>query len=176
MNYRRLSILSDSELLVSGRLKKCAFALILLTIFAVGCQQTDRPCTEPVVTIKAPETEVLALKQYIDSNHIAAKADDRGFFYTIDAPGAGVKPTACSNVTVNYTGKLTNGKTFDSASGISFGLNQLILGWQEGIPLVAPGGSITLYLPPSLAYGSQDQNEIPGNSILVFKIDLVKIN
>lgn len=157
-------------------MKNYLFCLFLLAICLGGCQPSDRPCTEPVITTKAPESEITTLKQYIESSHIAAKADERGFFYTIDAPGSGVKPTACSNVTVNYTGKLTNGKTFDSASGISFGLNQLILGWQEGIPLVAPGGSITLYLPPSLAYGPQDQNDIPGNSILVFKIDLVKVN
>ncbi len=144
---------------------------------AGSCRQADQgPCTEPVVSIKAHYEEIATLKHYIDSSHIAAKFDERGFYYTIDAPGKGAKPDACSNVTVNYSGKLTNGKTFDSASGISFYLNQLILGWQEGIPLVAPGGSITLYLPPSLAYGSQDQNDIPGNSILVFKIDLVKIN
>ena len=65
---------------------------------------------------------------------------------------------------------------FDSGNGVSFGLNQLIVGWQEGIPLIAPGGSITLYLPPSLAYGAQAQQGIPANSILVFQIDLIRIN
>ncbi|GAB3794348.1 hypothetical protein GCM10028819_07770 [Spirosoma humi] len=157
-------------------MKKYAFALLGWALAVVGCQQADRPCTEPVVSTKAPQEETVLLKQYIDANHIPAKADDRGFYYTIESPGSGNKPTACSNVTVNYSGKLTNGKTFDSASGISFTLNQLIVGWQEGIPLLAPGGSIVLYLPPSLAYGSQEQGEIPANSILVFKIDLVKVN
>ena len=157
-------------------MKKYIFALLFWALMASSCQQADRPCTEPVISIKAPQEETATLKQYIDTNHIPAKADNRGFYYTIESPGSGNKPTACSNVTVNYSGKLTNGKTFDSASGISFTLNQLVLGWQEGIPLVAPGGSITLYLPPSLAYGSQEQGEIPANSILVFKIDLVKVN
>jgi FKBP-type peptidyl-prolyl cis-trans isomerase FkpA len=105
-----------------------------------------------------------------------ATADERGFYYTIHSAGSGTKPTICSNVTVNYTGKLTTGSTFDSANGISFDLNRLIVGWQAGIPLIAPGGSITLYLPPSLAYGSQAQTGIPANSILVFRIDLVKVN
>lgn len=158
-------------------MKNYTFALLFLALLTGSCQQGDQgPCTEPVVSIKAHYEDVDVLKKYIETNHITAKADARGFYYIIDAPGSGAKPDACSNVTVNYSGKLTNGKTFDSASGISFYLNQLILGWQEGIPLIAPGGSITLYLPPSLAYGSEDQNEIPGNSILVFKIDLVKIN
>ena len=87
-----------------------------------------------------------------------------------------MKPTVSSNVTVNYTGKLTNGNTFDSGKGVSFGLNQLITGWQYGIPLIAPGGSITLYLPPSLAYGSRATVDIPANSVLIFTIDLVRVN
>lgn len=158
-------------------MKKYGFSLLFCALIAGSCQQADQgPCTQPTVTTKAPEVEITTLKQYIDSSRISAKADERGFYYTIESPGSGAKPTACANVTVNYAGKLTNGTTFDSASGISFDLNQLIVGWQEGIPLVAPGGSITLYLPPSLAYGSQEQNGIPANSILVFKIDLVKIN
>ncbi|RYF50166.1 MAG: FKBP-type peptidylprolyl isomerase, partial [Cytophagaceae bacterium] len=109
---------------------------------------------------------------YITSKGIKATADERGFYYTIQSPGTGAKPTICSEVTVNYVGKLTNNETFDSGNDVSFGLNQLVLGWQEGIPLIAPGGKITLYLPPSLAYGSQEQPGIPANSILVFEIEL----
>lgn len=151
--------------------------LLAVTLFASGCQPGDTtPCTATTVSTKAPASEVTALKQYIDSNKIAATADERGFYYTIQSAGTGSKPTVCSNVTVNYVGKLTNGNTFDSGNGVRFGLNQLILGWQEGIPLIAPGGSITLYLPPSLAYGSAAQNGIPANSILVFTIDLTSIN
>ncbi|MGV3556728.1 FKBP-type peptidyl-prolyl cis-trans isomerase [Larkinella arboricola] len=125
---------------------------------------------------KAPEAEVAILKEFIDASGISATADERGFYYTIHSPGSGPKPTVRSNVTVNYEGSLTNGKIFDSGKNISFGLYQLILGWQEGIPLIAPGGSITLYLPPSLAYGSRAQGGIPANSILIFKIDLIRIN
>lgn len=157
-------------------MNKYGFMLAVCSLFAGSCQQTNQPCTQTNITTKAPQEEVIALKQYINDSRIPAKADDRGFYYTIQSPGSGTKPTVCSNVTVNYTGMLTNGKVFDSASGISFDLNQLIVGWQEGIPLLAPGGRITLYLPPSLAYGSQEQNDIPANSILVFKIDLVEIN
>ncbi|GAB4018072.1 hypothetical protein GCM10028808_51460 [Spirosoma migulaei] len=158
-------------------MNKYGYVLAVCWLLAGSCRQADQsPCNLTTVTTKAPQEEIAALKQYIGTNRIAAKADNRGFYYTIQSPGLGAKPTVCSNVTVNYTGMLTNGATFDSSSGISFDLNQLIVGWQEGIPLVAPGGSITLYLPPSLAYGSQEQNDIPANSILVFKIDLIKIN
>lgn len=158
-------------------MKNYAFALLMGALVTSGCQDTDQtPCNAVAVTTKAPAAEVSALKQYIDANKIVATADDRGFYYTIQSPGTGTKPTVCSNVTVNYVGKLTNNTTFDSGKSVSFGLNQLIIGWQEGIPLIAPGGSITLYLPPSLAYGSQAQGSIPANSILIFQIDLIRIN
>lgn len=159
-------------------MKKYGFIVLVGTLLMGGClpNAEQTPCDPTPISIKAPQAEIVALKQFIDTSRIAATADDRGFYYTIQSPGTGSKPTICSNVTVNYTGKLTNGSTFDSGNGVTFGLNQLILGWQEGIPLVAPGGSITLYLPPSLAYGQQAQSGIPANSILIFTIDLVRIN
>lgn len=150
---------------------------LAIVFFLTGCQSADRgPCESAPVTEKAPQNEIDKLKQFIESNNIDAKADERGFYYSIQKPGSGAKPTVCSEVSVNYRGELTNGSSFDSGDDVSFGLNQLVLGWQEGIPLIAPGGSITLYLPPSLAYGSMAQPGIPANSILVFKIDLLKVN
>lgn len=144
-------------------MKKYGLALLIWASIAGSCKQAD------------PD-QPLTLEQYINTNKISATADSRGFYYTILSPGSGVKPTASSNVTVNYTGKLTNGNTFDSGKGVSFNLKDLIVGWQYGIPLIAPGGSITLYLPPSLGYGSQGAGSIPGNSVLIFTIDLVRIN
>ena len=156
---------------------KHGFLLLISVLVVSSCGLTDRaPCNAATVTTPAPAEEVTALKQFIDSTRTTAIADKRGFYYTIQSPGVGAKPTVCSNVTVNYMGKLTNGTTFDSGNGIRFDLNQLIVGWQEGIPLVAPGGRIILYLPPSLAYGPQKQANIPANSILIFEIDLVKVN
>ena len=142
-----------------------------------SCQSTNQtPCESVPVTTKAPDEEIARLKAFIESSRIKAIADKRGFYYTIQTPGSGAKPTVCSNVSVNYEGHLTNGDHFDSGKDISFGLNQLVVGWQEGIPLIAPGGRITLYLPPSLAYGDQEQAGIPANSILIFQIDLLAIN
>ena len=157
-------------------MKHLAFILFAGLWITTGCQPNKDPDCDPTpITTKAPDAEVATLKQYIDTQKITATFDPRGFYYAIQSPGSSNKPTVCSTVTVNYAGKLTTGSTFDSGSGVRFRLNQLIVGWQEGIPLVAPGGSITLYLPPSLAYGSQAQQGIPANSILVFQIDLVKV-
>jgi FKBP-type peptidyl-prolyl cis-trans isomerase FkpA len=60
-------------------------------------------------------------------------------------------------------------------------LGQLIIGWQKGLPLIKSGGSITLFIPPSLGYGNQDIRNssgaviIPANSNLKFTIDLVSV-
>jgi FKBP-type peptidyl-prolyl cis-trans isomerase len=98
-----------------------------------------------------------------------------GFYFKINTTGANTDhPTICSNVVVKYKGTLTNGTKFDeNTTGISFPLSNLIIGWQEGIPLISIGGKITLYLPPSLGYGAVAQQNIPANSILIFDIELV---
>ena len=148
---------------------KNLFWALLLPLFVISCKKEDS-C--PEVTIKAPDAEITALRTYITSNSITATEDPRGFFYTITSAGTGSKPTACLGVSVNYTGKLTNGTQFDSGTNVSFNLSQLIIGWQEGIPLINAGGAITLYLPPSLAYGPNAVGSIPANSILIFTITL----
>jgi FKBP-type peptidyl-prolyl cis-trans isomerase len=154
-------------------MKKSLLLLCLLAAGVTGCQKQDDLCS--VVTTTAPAGEVAELQAYITDNHIEADKDSRGFFYTIPAPGSGTRPTACATVTVNYTGKLTSGFQVDAASNISFNLKQLISGWQEGLPLIAKGGRIILYLPPSLAYGAQANGNIPANSILIFSVELLDV-
>lgn len=148
----------------------------VLLLSVAACNQTDTTSDKCApVTQTAPLSEVTTLRTYISSNSITAVEDSRGFFYTIQRPGNSVRPSVCSNVTVSYTGRLTTGNQFDASNGVSFNLSNLILGWQEGIPLIGEGGSIILYLPPSLAYGSQASGNIPANSILIFQIELIDV-
>jgi FKBP-type peptidyl-prolyl cis-trans isomerase FkpA len=124
-------------------------------------------------------TEVADLQAYLTSKNITnAVQDSRGFFYTITNAGSGANPTPTSRVVVKYVGSLTNGNVFDrnnNPGGEIFLLTQLIKGWQFGIPLIKKGGSITLYLPPTLGYGCSAVGTIPQGSILIFTIDLVDI-
>lgn len=154
-------------------MKKYLFIFFLpLTGLLNACSKGDS-C--PTVTTSVPAGEVSNLRAYIQSNSISASEDSRGFFYTISDAGSNSKPSTCSSVTVNYIGKFTTGITFDQNNNVTFPLSQLILGWQEGIPLIGTGGKITLYLPPSLGYGSKTVGSIPANSNLVFTIDLIAI-
>ena len=95
-------------------------------------------------------------------------------------PGNGAAAGANSTVTVVYTGALTStGIVFessqDSGQPVSFPLNQVIKGWQEGIPGMKIGGTRRLLIPAALAYGSQASAKIPANSDLVFDVTLLSV-
>lgn len=97
--------------------------------------------------------------------------------------GTGAIAAAGDSVTVNYVGSLTNGSVFDAsakhgATGFTFnlGAGQVIKGWDQGIVGMKVGGTRTLVIPASLAYGSQAVgNVIPANSTLIFEVELLKV-
>jgi FKBP-type peptidyl-prolyl cis-trans isomerase FkpA len=156
-------------------MKKRLVVLLVTVLALAGCLKESEPyvCTPEVVTIKAPDNEISALRGILAGNGITATEDPRGFFYNISGPGAGPNPTTCSGITVDYVAKLlSNDSTVDAGYNAGFYLSGLITGWQEALPLIATGGGMTLYLPPSLAYGSMAVGIIPANSNLKFTIAL----
>jgi FKBP-type peptidyl-prolyl cis-trans isomerase FklB len=104
-----------------------------------------------------------------------------GLQYKIVNPGdSKLKPTATDTVVVHYTGSFLDGKVFDSSKNhgkpITFPLNRVIPGWTEGVQLVGKGGTIMLFIPANLAYGEAGAgNSIPGNSTLIFEIELIDV-
>lgn len=96
-------------------------------------------------------------------------------------PGTGAEVKEGDTVTVNYTGALaSNGTIFesslDSGQTATFGLDQVIKGWTQGIPGMKEGGTRRLLIPAALAYGSSGAgSSIPPNADLVFDVTLVKI-
>ncbi len=115
---------------------------------------------------------------YIAKNNLTATKTGTGLYYTVKEPGTGNQPKAASNVTVAYKGYFTNGSVFDESKpeGISFGLNQVIRGWTEGIPFFKEGGSGMLLIPAHLGYGSSSNGPIPGGSVLIFDVKLISVN
>ena len=146
-----------------------------IMVVLLGCSKSDNNRNCSAVTIKAPVNEITALKAYIDSNHIDATTDPRGFYYKIITEGRGNHPNICSSIVVTYSAKLTDGTKVDNGTNVPFDLYTLIIGWQEAIPLIAKGGSVILYLPPSLGYGTAGAGSIPPNSMLIFMIKLTSI-
>ena len=152
------------------------FSLSSVVLFS-GCFKDPEPptCNYDPCAYKAPDIEIVKVKAYLDSNGITATQHCSGLFYKINNPGTGNTPIVCNFVNASYKGMLTNGQVFDSSNtGIDFNLGRVIRGWTNGVPLIKEGGSITLYIPPSLGYGPDSNGNIPGNSILIFDVNLIK--
>ena len=148
--------------------------LALVSLLFVSCL-SDNEASKPVDYTVQNEKEIV---DYIAKNKLTATKTVSGLYYVVNEAGTGAQPTASSNVTVAYKGYFTNGNVFDQskAEGISFGLNQVIKGWTEGIPFFKEGGNGVLLIPSHLGYGSNGSGPIPGGSVLVFNVKLIKVN
>ena len=105
-----------------------------------------------------------------------------GLQYVVMKEGTGKQPTATSSVTVHYHGTTPDGTVFDSSvdrgQPATFGLNQVIKGWTEGVALMKEGAKYKFFIPQELAYGA---NPRPGGPIkpympLVFEVELISVN
>lgn len=146
---------------------RCMLAA-LLGLTLAGCNKEDG--------MSQAEKDQVLIEDYLADNNITAEEHESGLYYRIDNTGTGPMPTISDEVEVRYKGYLLDGTVFDQTQGsstIEFPLSNLIPAWQIGIPLISSGGSITLFSPSSLAYGSRRVGDIPANSVLVFEIDLV---
>ncbi len=106
------------------------------------------------------------------------KTTPSGLAYEVIKEGSGAKPTATQQVTVHYKGTLIDGTTFDESKGepVTFGVNQVIPGWIEGLQLMSPGSKYKFIIPSDLAYGDQERPpHIKPGSTLVFDVELVSV-
>jgi FKBP-type peptidyl-prolyl cis-trans isomerase FkpA len=128
------------------------------------------------------------IQEYLKAANITNyKKTESGLYYVVHTEGTGATPNKGQEVTVNYTGKLTNGKVFDSNVDPTFnhvepfkvnvGEGRVIKGWDEGLALFNKGTKATLYIPSSIGYGSRGAGaDIPGNAVLIFDIEILDIN
>ena len=104
---------------------------------------------------------------------------ESGLQYEVIKMGKGKKPAATDRVKVHYHGTLTDGTVFDSSvergEPTSFGLNQVIKGWTEGLQLMPVGSKFRFYIPQELGYGAQAAGSIPPYSTLIFEVELLSI-
>ena len=109
------------------------------------------------------------------------KTTESGLQYQVLKEGdGGAKPKATDKVNVHYHGTLTDGNVFDSSvergEPSSFGLNQVIPGWTEGVQLMSKGAKYRFFIPFNLAYGERGSPpKIPPFSTLVFEVELLGI-
>ncbi len=164
---------------------KIGFILLATVAFLWSCNKENAECPFKESTFVAPQAEKDSIGRYILANSITNTTfHPAGFAYVINSPGTGNAPTVCSTLEVTYGGFFFSGGKFDGTTGSQtaiFPLGNLILGWQKALPLIKKGGSLTMYLPPSLAYGataippSGTSPGIPANSYLRFEVTIIDV-
>ena len=143
-------------------------ALLALSLALAACGSSIPPPTIEQTTF-APSLGV--------SLASSVKTAD-GMYYRDIPVGTGALVAAGQTINVKYKGSFPNGATFDENNfGFAFVLDanplQVIKGFNEGVRGMMVGGSRQLIIPPALAYGEAGTNGIPGNSILVFTVQVV---
>ncbi|HEU4563148.1 MAG TPA: FKBP-type peptidyl-prolyl cis-trans isomerase [Gemmatimonadaceae bacterium] len=127
----------------------------------------------------APDIENTTFAPALGVDLAASTKTSSGLYYRDITVGAGAVVSPGQEVSVHYTGWLSDGTKFDENTAgevpltFHLGGGQVIAGWDQGVAGMRVGGKRQLIIPPSLGYGSSDYGPIPGNSILVFDIEVV---
>jgi len=134
---------------------------------------------------KQKGVDAKTIADYVAKNNLSAQKTPTGLHYIVTQPGAGAAPQAGDVVKVKYTGRLLDGKVFDSsnnnpqtAAGVDFqlGRGMVIPGWEEGVMKLRKGGKGTLIIPSALAYGTEGAGGvIPPNTVILFDVELVDV-
>jgi len=108
------------------------------------------------------------------------KTTASGLQYEVISQGTGPRPGPNDTVEINYTGSFIDGQVFDASSkhnppgAAKIPLAGVIPGFREGLQLMQVGGHYKLYIPSTLAYGSEPRPPMPPNATLIFDVTLVK--
>ena len=104
---------------------------------------------------------------------------DSGLQYEVLVEGAGAPPGPTDTVSAHYHGTFEDGRVFDSSvdrgEPIDLPVNGVIPGWQEALQIMKEGDKWRLVVPPELGYGAAGVGPIPGNTTLIFEVELIKV-
>lgn len=104
---------------------------------------------------------------------------ESGLQYQIIQSGGGESPTLTDKVVTHYVGSFIDGKVFDSSvergRPAEFPVEGVIKGWTEALQLMKEGDKWRLFVPPELGYGEKGTGSIPGNTVLVFEVELIEV-
>ena len=167
---------------------KAGIAALLTAGLILGACSDKSDMDKAFAEQEAAASSLAAASQVANAAFLAKTAKEAGvvtlpsglMYKVLSSPNpAAPQPTAQDTVTVNYEGKLVDGTIFDSSyqrnQPATFPLGRVVEAWQIGIPLMHQGDTYMLYVPAKLGYGDKDMGEIPPNSVLVFKVQLLGI-
>lgn len=116
------------------------------------------------------------IKAYEKKHNLHFYRSESGLYYKIIKQGKGDFIKYSDKVSFSYTGKLLNGFIFDrQIKPVTFNVDRLILGWKQVMLELKPGAKVKMIIPPSLAYGNRDLDDIPPNSILYFEMEIQNV-
>lgn len=165
--------------------KLILFVLSVIVVFSyISCSKDVPVPTTPPCTPKAVSADSAALITFAGDS-IPLTHDSTGLYYHIIDSGNTTKPGSASVLTVTYTAKLMDNFAFDSASNsylMGATLQQLIAGWQIGLPKIGVGGHIQLFIPSALAWGCNGLVTnagliiVPPDAPVYFDVKLLGVN
>lgn len=147
--------------------------LLISTVFLISCKDDDS--FDPEAQLAA---DIIEIDNYLAANNIDAVEDPSGVRYVIQEMGNGRPINDSIQLLMDYTGtRLDDGIVFDELEAFWFALNQGVPdGWRIGLPNINEGGTITLYIPSGLAFGTIDLEVLPANSNVIYEITVTDSN
>lgn len=149
------------------------FAAIALVAASTACLATDNIAGDAIPIESTNFASTLGV------NLAASTKTPNGAYYRDITVGTGATIASGQTIAVRYSGWLANGTLFDSNTSavnpltFKFGVGQVIPGFDEALVGIKVGGKRQLIIPPSLGYGPYDYGQIPGNSVLVFTVEVI---
>lgn len=155
---------------------------VRIDIKIVDILSLDEYKQEQKVAEKAAQrAEDNLLNNYLQQQNITEQATLSGLYIIYQKKGTGKTPISGKKLTVHYSAYFIDGKLFDSSIKrnepftFTFGIGQVIAGWDEGLAGVPQGSKVRLIIPSSLAYGAKQRGGIPPYSPLVFDVEILKV-
>jgi FKBP-type peptidyl-prolyl cis-trans isomerase len=148
-------------------------------VLAAGCYNSTQKTDS--VSSEATSSTTSAVPNTADGSGGNVHKLASGLIYEDVVVGSGKMAEPGMNVSVHYTGTLTNGEKFDSSVDrgtplkFQLGAGRVIQGWEEGIKGMRIGGKRKLTIPPDMGYGASGSGPIPPNATLLFDVELLDV-
>lgn len=165
-------------------MRRFLFFTVIISVIVIGCKEN------PDIML---EREKRLLAQYLELNNITASPLPNGLYFLETISGTGLTPETGNFVIIEYTGRLIDGRVFDTtdeqiainkgivSTNVLYGpakvqMDRLnVKGMEEGLKLMKEGGQAMLIVPSTLGYGASNVNNVPAYSTLIYDVKLIKV-